>query len=155
MARGGLTIIFLGCNGVLNNVATPGTGLAKIEPSCVDQLNYATDHFDRDSFFVISCPWRFEDYPVLKIALHRAGLKCKVFDVTGKVIDSNKTRGDEIQAYLTHYVEKRCCGRRPITKYIIVDAIGDMAPLTEDLLLVDPLFGFTRSNADELIRRLA
>jgi hypothetical protein len=129
-------ILFLDCDGVLNNSHSLGIGI-DLDPDCVDQLRRILIEVDPE--VVLSSTWRLY-----------SELAREIWWIVGKwgksTPSSNTlvTRGQEIALFL----EKE---PRP---YIILDDDDDMLPeQMPNLVRTDPRKGLTKEVADEVIAR--
>ena len=146
-----MKIIFLDIDGVLNNREVfnrkKSQGFRVWDEKCVDRLNRITD--ETGAKIVVSSTWRRSEdlYSAIKNEMGITG------EIIGKTIDyihhssTEKQRGDEIQEWLSQYVE--------VIKFVIIDDDSDMAHLMDRLIQTETFIGLTDEHVEEAIKRLS
>lgn len=150
-----MKIIFLDLDGVLNsenffskrrnNFFLPQEGDSQINPSAVELLNELLDR--TNAKLVLSSTWRLgrNGLEKTKIALRAAGFQFnhRFIGVTPNLvyadIETEATRGDEIQAWLTG---------REVEAFVILDDNADMAHLLPYLIQTSSKTGLTARDCE-------
>ena len=136
-----MKVIFLDFDGVLT---TKLTRFSFGDPICVRELNRITTMTDAD--IVVSSTWRFAGLRSVREDMFNWGVAKVPIDITPRLLDDGKSRGEEIQQWLVENFG--------VTRFVILDDDTDMGNLRDKLVKCDTSIGLTPTLADFAIQKL-
>lgn len=137
-------IIFLDVDGVLTSFIELDRDH---DPACVAALNRLTEMSGAE--IVVSSSLRREGLRRMQRRLRSWGVRARVVSITpflSEDEDDDIERGDEVAGWLHDHPE--------VGSFVILDDGDDMGALMPFLVLVDPVFGLTSSDAQVALRIL-